>query len=105
MDSVVLVALGAAGLLFGAVDLALIAVVAVLLRRLDAERGINDKLQRNTVTRESLLSDAQERQSRVVLMREMLISLLDLFAREAGIKALRLLIKEIVPQVFEELIG
>ncbi len=105
MDSVVLVALGAAGLLFGAVDLALIAVVAVLLRRLDTERSINDKLQRNTVTRESLLSDAQERQSRVVLMREMLISLLDLFAREAGIKALRLLIKEIVPQVFEELIG
>jgi hypothetical protein len=30
---------------------------------------------------------------------------LDLFAREAGIKALRLLLKEIVPQVFEELIG
>lgn len=105
MDALVLVSLGAVGGLFGAVALALLAVVVWLSQQLAAERRINGQLQRNTVTRESILTDAQERQSRVLLFREMLISLLDLFAREAGIKALRLLIKEVVPQVFEDLIG
>ena len=99
MDALVLVSLGAVGGLLGVVAIALLAAVVILSRKLDGERSINDKLRANTVTREKLLTEAQERQARVALLRGIFRDSADMLDRECP-GAVKQELRDLYPHLF-----
>ncbi len=63
-------------------------------------KSIITKLEANTVSRESLMSEAEHYQSRRVMQRVILRDQIDMFLRDYGKEAFLDILRELIPQWF-----